>query len=99
MKKSATFLINLYQSFSAMREPRCKYYPSCSNYAATAINRYGVKGLAMALWRLARCNPWSQGGIDYVDYDLDSAEALAALTSKSASSNTFNSSKINEGVR
>ena len=60
-----------------MREPRCKYYPSCSNYATTAINRYGLKGLAMASWRLLRCNPWSHGGVDYVDYELDSAEALS----------------------
>jgi hypothetical protein len=60
-----------------MREPRCKYYPSCSNYAATAIQRYGLKGLVMASWRLVRCNPWSHGGVDYVDYELDSAEALS----------------------
>jgi putative membrane protein insertion efficiency factor len=77
MKKLTTALIKFYQAFSSMREPRCKYYPSCSNYAATAINRYGLKGLAMASWRLLRCNPWSHGGVDYVDYELDSAEALS----------------------
>ena len=77
MKRIALALIKAYQSFSATREPRCKYYPSCSNYAATAIRRYGFKGLAMASWRLLRCNPWSHGGVDYVDYELDSAEALA----------------------
>jgi putative membrane protein insertion efficiency factor len=77
MKKIAATLIKFYQAFSSMREPRCKYYPSCSNYAATAINRYGLKGLAMASWRLLRCNPWSHGGVDYVDYEIDSAEALS----------------------
>lgn len=77
MKRIALTLIKSYQSFSATREPRCKYYPSCSNYAATAIRRYGFKGLVMAGWRLLRCNPWSHGGVDYVDYELDSAEALA----------------------
>ncbi len=77
MKRIASALIKAYQSFSATREPRCKYYPSCSNYAATAIRRYGFKGLVMAGWRLLRCNPWSHGGVDYVDYELDSAEALA----------------------
>ena len=76
MKRIAHSLIKFYQLFSSMREPRCKYYPSCSNYAATAIKRYGLKGVAMASWRLLRCNPWSHGGVDYVDYDLDSAEAL-----------------------
>jgi putative membrane protein insertion efficiency factor len=78
MKKIATAAIKLYQAFSSMREPRCKYYPSCSNYAATAISRYGVKGLFMSAWRLARCNPWSHGGVDYVDYEIDSADALAS---------------------
>ena len=79
MKIIATYLIKLYQAFSSMREPRCKYYPSCSNYAATAITRYGFKGLLMSVWRLIRCNPWSDGGVDYVDYELDSAEALANM--------------------
>ena len=77
MKRIALALIKAYQSFSATREPRCKYYPSCSSYAATAISEYGLKGIAMAAWRLVRCNPWSHGGVDYVDYELDSAEALA----------------------
>lgn len=78
MKKIAELLIKGYQAYSSTREPRCKYYPSCSNYAATAIRRYGVKGLVMASWRLMRCNPWSHGGVDYVDYELDSADALAS---------------------
>lgn len=45
---------------------RCKYYPSCSTYTSDAVNEYGLKGLAMAAWRLLRCNPWSHGGVDYV---------------------------------
>ena len=79
MKRIAEILIKGYQAFSSTREPRCKYYPSCSNYAATAIRRYGLKGVAMAGWRLLRCNPWSEGGLDYVDYELDSADALATM--------------------
>ena len=75
MKRIAESLIKAYQLFSSMREPRCKYYPSCSNYTATAIRRYGLKGVAMAGWRLLRCNPCSLGGVDYVDYELDSADA------------------------
>ena len=79
MKTIAANIIKIYQAFSSMREPRCKYYPSCSNYAATAIRRYGFKGLLITAWRLLRCNPWSDGGVDYVDYELDSAEALAGM--------------------
>jgi uncharacterized protein len=47
---------------------RCKYYPSCSEYAAQAIERYGIlRGLVLAGWRLVRCNPFSHGGYDPVD--------------------------------
>ena len=47
---------------------RCKYYPSCSEYAAQAVQRYGIlRGLVLAGWRLLRCNPWSRGGFDPVE--------------------------------
>jgi putative membrane protein insertion efficiency factor len=47
---------------------RCKYEPSCSRYAAQAIERYGIlRGLVLAGWRLLRCNPWSHGGYDPVE--------------------------------
>ncbi len=46
---------------------RCKYEPSCSAYAATAIRRFGVaRGSLLAGWRLLRCNPFSHGGFDPV---------------------------------
>lgn len=61
-------LIALYQKFiSPLFPARCKYYPTCSAYARTAIKRFGaVKGGIAAAWRLLRCNPLSNGGIDYV---------------------------------
>jgi putative membrane protein insertion efficiency factor len=47
---------------------RCRYYPSCSEYAAQAIQRFGIlRGLVLAGWRLLRCNPWSHGGFDPVE--------------------------------
>jgi putative membrane protein insertion efficiency factor len=47
---------------------RCKYHPSCSQYAADAFRRYGLaRGAVLAAWRLARCNPWSHGGVDRVE--------------------------------
>ena len=43
---------------------RCKYYPSCSEYAVQAIERFGIlRGLVLAGWRLLRCNPLSHGGL------------------------------------
>ncbi len=48
----------------------CKYVPTCSQYARTAIERYGaIRGGRMAAWRLMRCNPWSKGGYDPVPGD------------------------------
>ena len=56
-----------YQKFiSPAFAPRCKYYPSCSQYALDAITEYKFKGIFLALWRVVRCNPWSHGGVDYV---------------------------------
>ncbi len=67
MRKTFALFIKIYQTLiSPLLGPRCKYYPSCSRYAADAVTEYGVKGLAMAAWRLIRCNPWSHGGVDYV---------------------------------
>jgi putative membrane protein insertion efficiency factor len=67
IRKICVGAIHFYQKWiSSSFAPRCKYYPSCSSYAATAIENYGIKGVAMAAWRLLRCNPWSHGGVDYV---------------------------------
>jgi putative membrane protein insertion efficiency factor len=47
--------------------PRCRYYPSCSTYAVDALREYGpVRGSILAAWRVMRCNPFSDGGFDYV---------------------------------
>jgi putative membrane protein insertion efficiency factor len=46
--------------------PVCKYHPSCSQYSSLAYREFGiVRGTLMTAWRLLRCNPWSQGGVDY----------------------------------
>ncbi|MBU6314036.1 MAG: membrane protein insertion efficiency factor YidD [Actinomycetales bacterium] len=67
MRTLLTAPIKFYQQWiSPSLAPRCKYYPSCSSYAVTAIETYGLKGVAMSAWRLVRCNPWSHGGVDYV---------------------------------
>jgi putative membrane protein insertion efficiency factor len=49
-----------------MTGPRCKYYPTCSQYALDALREFGLlRGLVLAGWRLLRCNPWSMGGVDH----------------------------------
>jgi len=80
VRKIIIALVRTYQVATSNFAPRCKYYPSCSNYAITAIGRYGLKGIAMASWRIVRCNPWSQGGVDYVDEHLDCADVKNLVT-------------------
>lgn len=60
-----TGLIKVYQyTLSPFLGQRCKYYPSCSNYAIGALREHGiVRGVALAGWRLLRCNPFSYGGM------------------------------------
>jgi putative membrane protein insertion efficiency factor len=61
--------VRLYQrAISPLLPRRCKYEPTCSAYAVQAIGEYGIlRGLLLASWRLARCNPWSHGGWDPVE--------------------------------
>lgn len=68
MKSVLLLLIRIYQKCISPLFPRCcRYYPSCSHYAGTAIQRFGAcKGSALALCRLLRCHPWARGGVDFV---------------------------------
>jgi uncharacterized protein len=53
-------------SLGAAGAPTCKYHPSCSQYATDALRKHGVvRGSLKAAWRIARCHPWSPGGVDY----------------------------------
>jgi putative membrane protein insertion efficiency factor len=46
---------------------QCRFYPSCSHYAEDAVRTHGaVRGSAMAAWRIARCGPFTAGGVDHV---------------------------------
>jgi hypothetical protein len=60
--------IRFYQRFITPYTPAtCRYYPTCSAYAVTALRTRGaLVGTALTIWRLLRCNPWSDGGVDHV---------------------------------
>ena len=65
--KAITLLVRGYQRFiSPLFLPRCKYYPSCSQYTLDALAGFGLRGIALGLWRFIRCNPFSHGGVDYI---------------------------------
>ena len=67
MRHVAALPIHAYRLLvSPLLGPRCKYYPTCSQYALDVIREFGVlRGLVLAGWRLLRCNPWSHGGVDH----------------------------------
>ena len=60
--------IRLYRTLlSGWLGGQCRFYPTCSQYAEDAIREHGaVRGVGMAAWRIARCNPYGRGGIDPV---------------------------------
>ena len=68
MKKLFLFIIKFYRKYiSPMKSTKCPYIPSCSEYGMEAIEKYGaLKGGALALWRIIRCNPFLKGGYDPV---------------------------------
>jgi putative membrane protein insertion efficiency factor len=63
-----TFLLRFYQvAISPLMGPRCRFYPSCSNYALEALRVHGAaKGSYLAARRVCRCHPWNAGGVDPV---------------------------------
>jgi putative membrane protein insertion efficiency factor len=68
MRSVALALITAYQKLLSPILPRsCRFYPSCSEYAKQAIQKYGiVRGGWLALKRIARCHPGNPGGLDPV---------------------------------
>lgn len=69
LKRAAIAMIRFYQKYLSPLKvyTHCKYTPTCSEYAAQAIQKYGViKGGLLACWRILRCNPFAKGGYDPV---------------------------------
>ena len=69
MKKILLTGIRFYQRYLSPIKggSTCKFYPTCSQYAKEAIEKYGaLKGGRLAVWRILRCNPFTRGGYDPV---------------------------------
>ncbi len=76
-------LIRIYQAvFSPALPPdTCRYYPSCSHYGYQAVYRFGaIKGSALAIWRVLRCNPFSKGGFDPVPEPEDHKHTMKTMS-------------------
>ncbi len=60
-------LVSVYQRTALWRSPRCRFHPTCSQYAVDSVRVHGaVRGLGHAVARVARCHPWNPGGLDPV---------------------------------
>ena len=68
MTEALLLLIRGYKKWiSPMLGERCRFYPTCSSYMVEAITKYGIlKGLALGIYRILRCNPLCKGGYDPV---------------------------------
>jgi len=68
MKKFVISILKFYKKFiSPILPDSCRFYPTCSEYAATAVGKYGVlKGSIKSIYRIMRCNPFNKGGYDPV---------------------------------
>ena len=67
IKTIHSFILGYKRFISPFLPMSCRFHPSCSEYAGSAIAHYGVvKGLWKAMGRLLRCHPWSDGGYDPV---------------------------------
>ena len=68
LRRIATSPLRFYRCFlSPLKPPMCRFSPTCSQYAAEAIEAHGIlRGGAYAVWRILRCHPFCQGGHDPV---------------------------------
>lgn len=68
MERLIQFLLLCYKRLvSPLLGTRCRFHPSCSDYARVAVARFGAgRGSVLALWRILRCQPWCSGGEDPV---------------------------------
>jgi uncharacterized protein len=88
IRRAALAAIGFYsRAISPALPPRCRFYPTCSAYAAEAVELHGAgRGTWLALRRLVKCAPWHPGGVDLVPGSPQSADVGGTGTSNRSSS-------------
>ena len=86
----ARFLVALVEGYrrfvSPFLPPSCRFYPTCSAYAVTALREHGVvRGTGLTLVRLAKCAPWHPGGVDHVPRRVAESPGAGAPTTEEPS--------------
>jgi len=68
MRKFVISILRFYKKFISPALPdSCRFYPTCSEYAVAAVEKYGIlKGSIKSIYRIIRCNPFNKGGYDPV---------------------------------
>ena len=76
--KLLLLLIRCYKyAISPLLGQNCRFFPSCSDYTAQAVEKHGAcKGACLGLKRIARCHPWGGSGVDFVPLPLDRYQYL-----------------------
>ena len=67
----AVFTVNVYKVLFSWKRPSCRYLPTCSDYALTALKTHGIiYGGYLSIKRILRCHPWGGHGYDPVPENL-----------------------------
>ena len=98
-RKTLLLFIRIYQSFfSALLPSACKFYPSCSQYAADAVTIHGTRrGAWLAFRRVLRCHPFTRGGVDLVPEAADFRQNNLRAGCKTISENSPDYTKEEAG--
>lgn len=72
MRRLLLAVVGAYRRTALVRQPRCRFHPTCSSYAHEAIELHGaLRGSWLAVRRIGRCHPFHPGGVDHVPGHVD----------------------------